>query len=81
MPLKSEPTLNKLNDIMLDKIIPLLQEYFHDDWEKIQLVLWKWLIHSEEVVASDILWTDSTDYEDQMKYSINLNPSIEDYNI
>jgi 5-methylcytosine-specific restriction endonuclease McrBC GTP-binding regulatory subunit McrB len=81
LPLKSEPTLDKLNNIMLDKIIPLLQEYFHDDWEKIQLVLWKWLIHSEMVSASDILWTDNTDYEDQPKYSINLNPSVEDYNI
>jgi 5-methylcytosine-specific restriction protein B len=39
LPLKKEPTLEKLNSIMLDNIVPLLQEYFHDDWEKIQLVL------------------------------------------
>ena len=81
LPLKSDATLEKLNQIVLDKVIPLLQEYFHDDWEKIQLVLWKWLIHSEEVIASDILWTDTSDYEDQTKYTINLEPTAWDYNI
>ncbi|MCD6579612.1 AAA family ATPase, partial [bacterium] len=30
---------NDLCDIMANKIIPLLQEYFYDDWEKIQYVL------------------------------------------
>jgi 5-methylcytosine-specific restriction protein B len=81
LPLKSDATLEKLNQIVLDKVIPLLQEYFHDDWEKIQLVLWKWLIHSEEVIASDVLWTDTSDYEDQTKYIINLEPTAWDYNI
>jgi len=32
-------TVSKLNDVMKNKIIPLLQEYFYDDWEKIQIVL------------------------------------------
>jgi 5-methylcytosine-specific restriction protein B len=32
-------TLNKLDEVMKNKIIPLLQEYFYDDWEKIQIVL------------------------------------------
>ena len=79
--LKDDPSLERLSHIVLDKIIPLLQEYFHDDWEKIQLVLWKWLIHSEEIVASDILWTDTSDYEDQTRYYINFNPTAWDYNI
>lgn len=38
-PLKKEPTLNKLASIFQNKIIPLLQEYFYEDYEKIQLVL------------------------------------------
>jgi len=37
--LKENPSFEKLCDIFENKIIPLLQEYFYDDWEKIQLVL------------------------------------------
>lgn len=37
--LKETPTLEALDGIFKNKIIPLLQEYFYDDWEKIQMVL------------------------------------------
>lgn len=39
MPLKDKLELNVLKDIFLQKIIPLLQEYFFDDWEHINIVL------------------------------------------
>ncbi|MBP8005762.1 MAG: AAA family ATPase [Acinetobacter sp.] len=39
MHLKEQPTLNNLSDIFKQKIIPQLQEYFFDDWAKINLVL------------------------------------------
>ena len=39
MSLKENPTLEELENIFKNKIIPLLQEYFYDDWEKIRLVL------------------------------------------
>lgn len=39
MPLKKTPNLATLADIFRNKIIPLLQEYFFDDYEKIQYVL------------------------------------------
>ncbi|MCK4830961.1 AAA family ATPase [bacterium] len=32
-------TYEELQDAILKKIIPLLQEYFYDDWEKIQIIL------------------------------------------
>ena len=39
LPLKDDPSLDKLADIFEHRIVPLLQEYFYDDYEKIQLVL------------------------------------------
>jgi 5-methylcytosine-specific restriction protein B len=39
LPLKTEPTIDNLAGIFENSIIPLLQEYFYDDYEKIQLVL------------------------------------------
>ncbi|SDN10060.1 AAA family ATPase [Acetanaerobacterium elongatum] len=39
LPLKSDPSIENLAAIFENRIIPLLQEYFYDDYEKIQLVL------------------------------------------
>ena len=39
LPLKVDPSIERLAEIFENKIIPLLQEYFYDDYEKIQLVL------------------------------------------
>lgn len=39
MKLKQSPTLETLADIFKEKIIPLLQEYFYEDYGRIQLVL------------------------------------------
>lgn len=38
-PLKADPSIDRLGMIFENEIIPLLQEYFYDDYEKIQLVL------------------------------------------
>jgi hypothetical protein len=38
MPLIDEPTIENLAAIFKNKIIPLLQEYFFEDWEKIRMV-------------------------------------------
>lgn len=37
--LKNEPTLKKLGHLFEHTVIPLLQEYFYEDYEKIRLVL------------------------------------------
>jgi len=39
MELKENPTIDKLAGIFKTKVIPLLQEYFYEDYGKIQLVL------------------------------------------
>lgn len=39
MSLIEEPTIKNLANIFKNRIIPLLQEYFFEDWEKIRIVL------------------------------------------
>ena len=38
-PLRQSKSIETLGEIFRDKIVPLLQEYFYDDYEKICLVL------------------------------------------
>ena len=39
IPLRNNPTIEQLAEIFENAIIPLLQEYFYEDYEKIRLVL------------------------------------------
>jgi 5-methylcytosine-specific restriction protein B len=39
MPLKGDPTLVRLESIFRNQVLPLLQEYFFEDWQRIQWVL------------------------------------------
>lgn len=39
MPLREQRTLTKLEQIFRNQVLPLLQEYFFDDWQRIQWVL------------------------------------------
>ena len=39
LPLKKNPTLEQLSSIFKDQVIPLLQEYFFEDWQKIRWIL------------------------------------------
>lgn len=54
--LKDNLEFSELKSIFKNKIIPLLQEYFYDDWEKIQIILnehYRQLGKSNEVVKFD----------------------------
>ena len=44
-------TLDKLKTVWFDKIIPLLNEYFYGDWEKLKLII-PGFIHLEEIPSS-----------------------------
>lgn len=77
-------TLEKLRDVFLQNIIPLLQEYFYGDWEKICLVLGCGtngnggatknqhpLVKAETLVEKKILGFDHLDYDDCCRYVVN----------
>lgn len=88
MELKEKQTIEKLGSIFKYKIIPLLQEYFYEDYEKIRLVLGdnnkkpegpqfikKETLNNKELFGE----SDIVDDDDLVKYSINndafLNPN------
>lgn len=51
MPLREEPTLAKLREVFERQILPLLQEYFFEDWNKIRLIVGDALIVPEKIDA------------------------------
>ena len=89
--LKDDPTIETLASIFEKSIIPLLQEYFYEDYQKIQLVLGdngktdpstKFIL-DEEVKVKNIFKGDATDVIDlpEKKYTINKEAflNIESY--
>lgn len=84
--IKDNLTFEDLVSIMKNKIIPLLQEYFYDDFEKIEMVLGgsgkafnnNYLLNKTTIKASSLFKTNQTFmYPDQVKYSVVENPSRE----
>lgn len=79
IPLRDNPTIEQLAEIFENAIIPLLQEYFYEDYEKIRLVLGdnnKENIEEQFIIVAENDYEElfgSTDigYDDSVTYEIN----------
>ena len=76
MSLKENATLEELENIFKNKIIPLLQEYFYDDWEKILMVLGNGFIE-KKVISNDIFDYKVDDYLEQEKYVYKIKDKFD----
>lgn len=71
MSLKDNPTSEELENIFKNKIIPLLQEYFYDDWEKILMILGNGFIE-KKVIKDDIFDYKVDDYLEEEKCTYKI---------
>lgn len=72
-------SLEDLYRVLLNKIVPLLQEYFYNDWEKIRLILGQDIILRETIRTREVFGKNLDNYDDEAyRYIINqeLNPEI-----
>lgn len=91
MPLKDNPTIEQLAEIFENAIVPLLQEYFYEDYEKIRLILGDNNKDKKEeqfiVVAendyNELFGSVDVGFEDSVTYEINREAfgNIESYRL
>ena len=72
--------MGALANVFKNKILPLLQEYFYDDWEKIRLVLGDSQFIKEKKPAK-VLFKSGTDYiDDKILYEIDKEAFYDEQN-
>jgi 5-methylcytosine-specific restriction protein B len=86
MPLAKDNSMEKLAEIFKNKVIPLLQEYFYEDYEKIRLVLadnqkkdeQDQFILAKKINQSELFGSADIGLDDGFTYEINedafMNP-------
>jgi 5-methylcytosine-specific restriction protein B len=84
MTLQENQTISELENIFRNKIIPLLQEYFYDDWGKISMVLgdnqkeeeYQFIKIKKDYTISKLFGSNISDIDmdtEQKVYEINTN--------
>ena len=89
MRLKNSPSIDTLAEIFTNNIIPLLQEYFYEDYEKIRLVLGdnqkkdtaEQFIIARDNHLSDLFGDENVELDGGQSYEINYDAfdTIEPY--
>ncbi len=80
------PTAQAYKEVMVNKVIPLLQEYFYENWESIELVLGgaskksgnlDYLLSKTKLTRHVVFGkiSDQTYEQDKYRYTVNLDPS------
>ncbi len=80
IPLKKDKSLTKLAEIFKKSVIPLLQEYFYEDYSKIQLVLgdneksddlYKFVVKNSESKKDIFKGNPDIDMDEDSRFSLN----------